>query len=32
MRTALPTPKYDSVAKRTAFFNRVLGEVRSFPE
>jgi predicted permease len=31
MRTALPTPKYDSVAKRTAFYNRVLGEIRQLP-
>ncbi|HUB81011.1 MAG TPA: ABC transporter permease [Bryobacteraceae bacterium] len=31
LRTALPSPKYDSTASRTAFLNRVLGEVRQLP-
>ena len=31
MRTALPTPKYDSTALRAEFYNRVLGQVRQLP-
>jgi putative ABC transport system permease protein len=31
LRTALPTPKYDATAARTAFYDRVLGEVRQLP-
>jgi predicted permease len=31
MRTTLPLPKYDQVAKRTAFYDRVLGDVRQLP-
>ena len=31
LRTALPLPKYDSVARREQFFTRVLREVRALP-
>ncbi|HVT17813.1 MAG TPA: FtsX-like permease family protein [Thermoanaerobaculia bacterium] len=31
LRTALPTPKYDSTARRAAFYSRVLAEVRALP-
>jgi len=31
LRTALPSPKYDATAARTAFYDRVLGEVRQLP-
>ena len=31
MRTALATPKYDALAKRAPFYNRVLSEVRTLP-
>ncbi|MBL8221145.1 MAG: FtsX-like permease family protein, partial [Bryobacterales bacterium] len=31
MRTALPSPKYDPVAKQQAFYNQVLGEIRQLP-
>jgi len=31
VRTALPIPKYDSVARRAAFYDRVLTEVRALP-
>jgi predicted permease len=31
LQTALPMPKYESVAKRTAFYQRVLSEVRALP-
>jgi putative ABC transport system permease protein len=31
LRTALPTPKYDSTALRAGFYNRVLGEIRQLP-
>jgi predicted permease len=31
LQTALPVPKYESVAKRTAFYQRVLSEVCALP-
>jgi putative ABC transport system permease protein len=31
LRTPLPRPKYDSVARRAAFYDRVLQEVRALP-
>jgi putative ABC transport system permease protein len=31
LRTALPSPKYDSTALRANFLNRVLGDVRQLP-
>jgi predicted permease len=31
LRTTLPLPKYEQTAKRTAFYDRVLGEVRQLP-
>ena len=31
LRTALPSPKYDSVARRHAFYSRVLDDVRALP-
>ena len=31
MRTALPSPKYDSTTLRAAFYRRVLGEIRQLP-
>jgi predicted permease len=31
LRTALPTPKYDTTARRAAFYQAVLGEVRMLP-
>lgn len=31
MRTALPTPKYDSTARRVAFYDDVLSKVRQIP-
>lgn len=31
LRTELPWPRYETVAARTAFFTRVLGEVRGVP-
>ena len=31
LRTALPSPKYDSVAARHRFYDRVLGEIRELP-
>jgi len=31
LRTTLPLPKYEQVAKRTAFYDHVLGEVRQLP-
>jgi putative ABC transport system permease protein len=31
MRTALPLPQYDSVARRATFYQRVLTEVRALP-
>jgi predicted permease len=31
LRTALPVPKYDAVARRQAFFGRVLEEVQALP-
>ena len=31
LRTALPRPKYDVVARRVAFYGRVLGDVRALP-
>ena len=31
LRTALPSPKYDSVAARHGFYDRVLGEIRELP-
>jgi predicted permease len=31
VRTALPWPKYNSVARRHEFFDRVLGDVRALP-
>lgn len=31
VRTALPFPKYDSVARRTQYYDRVLAEVRALP-
>ncbi len=31
MQTALPIPKYEDVPKRTAFYQRVLSEVRALP-
>jgi putative ABC transport system permease protein len=31
LETALPLPKYDSVARRTAFYGRVLADVQALP-
>lgn len=31
MRTALPRPKYNPIAKRQQFYNEVLGQIRSLP-
>ncbi|HWP70275.1 MAG TPA: FtsX-like permease family protein, partial [Gemmatimonadaceae bacterium] len=31
LRTALPSPKYDSAAPRAAFYDRVLSDVRALP-
>ncbi|HYC30667.1 MAG TPA: ABC transporter permease [Gemmatimonadales bacterium] len=31
LRTALPTPRYDTTARRIAFYDRVLGETRALP-
>jgi putative ABC transport system permease protein len=31
LRTALPAPKYDPTARRVAFYDRVLGEIRQLP-
>jgi predicted permease len=31
LRTALPTPKYDTTARRLAFYDRVLAETRALP-
>jgi putative ABC transport system permease protein len=31
LRTALPTPKYDSTALRANFYNRVMGDIRKLP-
>jgi predicted permease len=31
LRTALPAPKYDTVARRHAFYSRVLDDVRALP-
>lgn len=31
MRTALPSPKYDPVAKQQAFYQQVIGEIRKLP-
>jgi predicted permease len=31
LKTALPMPKYEAVAKRTAFYQRVLSEIQALP-
>ena len=31
LRTALPTPKYESTARRVAFYDRVVGDVSALP-